>query len=102
MKLLVGFILIFCTVETVRCSGRRSPSRSVWNYLKEFAWDHSSTDTDNDRGPVVPLQVRITPIRQLTSCITLHMYSPSTLSEKCCHCTGNAVGTQFHDLQNDL
>ena len=102
MKLLVGFILIFCTVETVRCSGR-SPSRSVWNYLKEFAWDRSSTDAENDRGPVVPLQVRITPVRQLNSCITLHMYSPTTaLSEKCCHCTGNTVGTQFHDLQNDL
>ena len=72
MKLLVGFVLIFCIVETVRYSGR-SPSRSVWNYLKEFAWDRLSTDANNDRGPVVPLQVRITPIRLLNFCITLHM-----------------------------
>ena len=60
MKLTVGFILIFCAMETVRCSAGRSPSR-LWNYLKEFAWDRS-TDVDNNRGPVLPLQVQIMPI----------------------------------------
>ena len=58
MQLIVGFVLIFCAMETVRCSDRSAPSQ-LWNYLKEFAWDRSSTDANNDRGPVVPLQVRI-------------------------------------------
>ena len=57
MQLIVGFVVIFCAMETVRCSDR-SPSQ-LWNYLKDFAWDRSSTDANNDRGPVVPLQVRI-------------------------------------------
>ena len=58
MKLIAGFVLIFCAMETVRCSDR-SPSQ-LWNYLKDFAWDRSSSnDANNDRGPVVPLQVRI-------------------------------------------
>ena len=60
MKFTVGFIMIFCAMETVRCSGGRSPSR-LWNYLKEFAWDRS-TDVDNNHGPVLPLQVQIMPI----------------------------------------
>ena len=83
MKFTVGFILIFCAMETVRCSGGRSPSR-LWNYLKEFAWDRS-TDADNNRGPVLPLQVHIMPIWHVlpvtATCVALIAYTPVSVTE---------------------
>ena len=87
MKLTVGFILIFCAMENVRCSGGRSPSR-LWNYLKEFAWDRS-TDADSNRRPVLPLQVHANMAR--ASCNS-YMYGFNSLYQ--CR-----FSTEFHMMR---
>ena len=55
MKLITSLILICFVMETVHCSR----SWNSWDYLKKATLDRSSIDTDDDHGPVMPLQVRI-------------------------------------------